>query len=155
MFKFSRKQLCIPYGLFLVLFVIAPLLVIIYYALTNGEGQFTLSNFTDFFTDSNTIGTLLYSMFTALVTTAVCLLIAYPVALILANSKLKRKSVLLMLFIMPMWINFTLRITALKEILTAIEGNLAFHPFLNTIIGMTYDFLPFMILPLYTTLEKN
>lgn len=48
MFKFSRKQLCIPYGLFLVLFVIAPLLVIIYYALTNGEGQFTLSNFTDF-----------------------------------------------------------------------------------------------------------
>lgn len=154
MFKFSRKQLCIPYGLFLVLFVIAPLLVIIYYALTNGEGQFTLSNFTDFFTDSNTIGTLLYSMFTALVTTAVCLLIAYPVALILANSKLKRKSVLLMLFIMPMWINFTLRITALKEILTAIEGNLACHPFLNTIIGMSYDFLPFMILPLYTTLEK-
>ena len=58
-------------------------------------------------------------MFTALVTTVVCLLIAYPVALILANSKLKRKSVLLMLFIMPMWINFTLRITALKEILTA------------------------------------
>ena len=113
-----------------------------------------ISNFTDFFTDSNTIGTLLYSMFTALVTTVVCLLIAYPVALILANSKLKRKSVLLMLFIMPMWISFTLRITALKEILTAIEGNLACHPFLNTIIGMTYDFLPFMILPLYTTLEK-
>ena len=154
MFKFSRKQLCIPYGLFLVLFVIAPLLVIIYYAFTNGEGQFTLANFTDFFTDSNTIGTLLYSMFTAMVTTIVCLLIAYPVALILANSKLKRKSVLLMLFIMPMWINFTLRITALKEILTAIEGNLAYYPFLNTIIGMTYDFLPFMILPLYTTLEK-
>lgn len=154
MFKFSRKQLCIPYGLFLVLFVIAPLLVIIYYALTDGEGQFTLSNFTDFFTDSNTIGTLLYSMFTALVTTAVCLLIAYPVALILANSRLKRKSVLLMLFIMPMWINFTLRITALKEILSMIEGNLAYYPFINTIIGMTYDFLPFMILPLYTTLSK-
>jgi spermidine/putrescine transport system permease protein len=58
------------------------------------------------------------------------------------------------MFIMPMWINFTLRITALKEILTIIEGNLAFHPFLNTIIGMTYDFLPFMILPIYTTLLK-
>ena len=53
-----------------------------------------------------------------------------------------------------MWINFTLRITALKEILTALEGNLAYHPFFNTVIGMTYDFLPFMILPLYTTLEK-
>ena len=55
---------------------------------------------------------------------------------------------------MPMWINFTLRIAALKEVLTFIEGNLAYHPFLNTIIGMTYDFLPFMILPIYTTLIK-
>ena len=58
------------------------------------------------------------------------------------------------MFVMPMWINFTLRITALKEILTMIDGNLAFHPFLNTIIGITYDFLPFMILPMYTTLLK-
>jgi spermidine/putrescine transport system permease protein len=58
------------------------------------------------------------------------------------------------MFIMPMWINFTLRITALKEILTILEGNLSYHPFLNTIIGMTYDFLPFMILPIYTTLLK-
>ena len=57
-------------------------------------------------------------------------------------------------FITPMWINFTLRIAALKEILTFIEGNLAFHPFMNTIIGMTYDFLPFMILPLYNTISK-
>lgn len=154
MFKFSRKQLCIPYALFLILFVIAPLLVILYYAFTNGEGNFTISNFVGFFTDSNTIGTLFYSMFLSLVTTVVCLLIAYPLAYILANSKLKRKSVLLMIFIMPMWINFTLRITAIKEILTSIEGNLAYYPFLNTVIGMTYDFLPFMILPLYTTLEK-
>ena len=53
-----------------------------------------------------------------------------------------------------MWINFTLRITALKEVLSLIEGNLAFYPFINTVIGMTYDFLPFMILPLYTTLSK-
>jgi spermidine/putrescine transport system permease protein len=93
-------------------------------------------------------------MFTALVTTAICILIAYPVSYILATSKMRKKSVLLMLFILPMWINFTLRITAIKELLTFIEGNLAYHPFLNTIIGMTYDFLPFMILPLYTTLEK-
>jgi spermidine/putrescine transport system permease protein len=59
-----------------------------------------------------------------------------------------------MLFVLPMWINFTLRITALKEILTLLEGNLAYYPFLNSVIGMTYDFLPFMILPLYTTLTK-
>ncbi len=154
MFKFSRKQLCIPYAAFLILFVIAPLIVIIYYAFTNGKGEFTLANFAGFFTDSNTIGTLIYSMFISLVTTIVCLLIAYPVAYILAKSKIKKKSVLLMLFITPMWINFTLRITAVKEVLTFLEGNLAYHPFMNTIIGMTYDFLPFMILPLYTTLEK-
>ena len=59
-----------------------------------------------------------------------------------------------MLFIMPMWINFTLRITALKEVLSLIEGNISKYPFLNSVIGMTYDFLPFMILPLYTSFLK-
>ena len=100
------------------------------------------------------IGTLIYSVMVAVVTTIVCLLIAYPVAYLLAKGEFRRGNVLLMLFVMPMWINFTLRITALKEILTLIEGNLAFHPFLNTVIGMTYDFLPFMILPIYNTIAK-
>lgn len=153
-FRFSRKQLCIPYAAFLVIFVIAPLLVVIYYAFTNGEGKFTLDNLTGFFTSPNTIGTLCYSLAIAVTTTLVCLVIAYPVAYILARSKMKKKSVLLMLFVTPMWINFTLRIAALKEILTVIEGNLSYYPFLNTVIGMTYDFLPFMILPLYNSISK-
>ncbi len=152
--KFSRKMLGIPYGVFLVLFVVAPLLVILYYAFTNGSGQFTLNNLIGFFTDPNTLGTLLYSLFLAFVTTVVCLCIAYPVAYLLARSNIRRKSVLVMIFVLPMWINFTLRITALKEILTLVEGNLAFHPFLNSVIGMTYDFLPFMILPLYNTISR-
>ncbi len=152
--KFSRKNLGIPYALFLLLFVVAPLAVLVYYAFTNGQGEPTIENLTGFFTDPNTLGTLFYSLAIALVTTAVCLLLAYPTAYILAFSKLKRKSVLLMLFIMPMWINFSLRITALKEILTLIEGNLAYHPFINAVAGMTYDFLPFMILPIYTTISK-
>ena len=151
---FSRKQLGIPYGIFLILFVAAPLLVLFYYAFTNGSGQFTLGNLSGFFTDPNTLGTLVYSLVLAVVVTIVFLLVAYPVAYILAQSNLKRKSVILMLFILPMWINFTLRITALKEVLSLIEGNLAFYPFINTVIGMTYDFLPFMILPLYTVLDK-
>ena len=151
---FSRKQLGIPYGIFLILFVAAPLLVLFYYAFTNGSGQFTLGNLSGFFTDPNTLGTLVYSLVLAVVVTIVCLLVAYPVAYILAQSNLKRKSVILMLFILPMWINLTLRITALKEVLSLIEGNLAFYPFINTVIGMTYDFLPFMILPLYTVLDK-
>ena len=152
--RFSRKQLCIPYALFLILFVIAPLVVILYYAFTNGEGKFSFSNFANFFTSTNTLGTLFYSFGLAIVVTLVCLLIAYPTAYILARSNIKKKYVLLMLFVLPMWINFTLRITALKEILSLIEGNIAKYPFLNSIIGMTYDFLPFMLLPLYTSLQK-
>ena len=152
--RFNRKHLCIPYAAFLILFVICPLLVVIYYAFTNGTGSFTFDNLVNFFTNTNTLGTLLYSIAIAVVTTVVCLVIAYPVAYILARSKFKRKYVLLMLFVLPMWINFTLRITALKEILSAIETNLSLYPFLNTVIGMAYDFLPFMILPLYTSLSK-
>ena len=151
---FSQRRLGIFYGLFLLVFVAAPLLVLFYYAFTDGTGKFSTGNLTHFFTDPNTLGTLCYSFVLALVVTVVCLLIAYPVAYILAQSNIKRQSVILLLFIMPMWINFTLRITALKEVLSLIEGNLAFYPFLNSVIGMTYDFLPFMILPLYTTLSK-
>ena len=152
--RFSRKTLGIPYGVFLLLFVVAPLLVLFYYAFTNGQGQFTLKNLTDFFSDPNTMGTLFYSLLLAMTTTLVCLLIAYPVAYILATSKMKSKPVIIMNFVMPMWTNFSPRITALMEILTLIEGNLAFYPFLNSVIGMTYDFLPFMILPIYNTIVK-
>ena len=134
--RFSRKQLCVPYALFLICFVVAPLIVIIYYAFTNGEGQFSLENLTGFFTSPNTIGTLAYSFEIACVSTAAAL------------------SIIVMIFVLPMWINFTLRLTALKEVLTLIEHNLAYYPFLNSVIGMVYDFLPFMILPIYTTLMK-
>lgn len=152
--RFNRSQLCIPYAVFLILFVIAPLVVILYYAFTNGQGGFTFENFVNFFTNTNTLGTLLYSFAVAIVTTLVCLVLAYPTAYILARGKFKKKYVLLLLFILPMWINFTLRITALKEILSVIEGNIAAFPFLNSVVGMTFDFLPFMILPLYTSLLK-
>ena len=149
-----RSVLGIPYLVFQILFIFLPLLVIAYYAFTDGQGRFSAENFLLFFTNSRTMGTLVYSLAVALTTTAVCLLIAYPVALILAKGGYRRGHVLLMLFVMPMWINFALRITALKEILTLLEGNLAYHPFFNTIVGMTYDFLPFMILPIYNTIAK-
>lgn len=151
---FSRKQLCIPYSIFLVLFVIFPLLVVVYYALTNGEGNFSMGNLAGFFSNGRTLGTLLYSIWIAFLTTIFCLLLAYPTAYLLARGGLKKSQVLLLLFVIPMWINFTLRITAVKEILTFLEGNLAFYPLFNTILCMVYDFLPFMILPIYTTLSK-
>lgn len=153
-FSFSRKSLGIPYMLYLILFVILPLVVLVYYAFTDKNGKLSIDNFVQFFTNPNTLGTLCYSLAIALVTTIVCLLLAYPVAYILAASRLKTKSIMVMVFVMPMWINFSLRITALKEILTILEGNLAYYPFFNSVIGMTYDFLPFMILPIYNTIEK-
>lgn len=152
--KFSRKQWSIPYVIFLVGFVLLPLLVVLYYALTNGTGQFTGENFYVFFTNSKALGTLFYSFLIALATTAGCLLIAYPTAFILARGPFKRGGVYMVLLVLPMWINFTLRITAVKEILSLIEGNLAMYPFFNTVLCMIYDFLPFMILPLYTTMTK-
>ncbi len=152
--RFSRKSLGIPYVLFLLAFVAAPLLVLFWYAFTDGQGQFTMWNLLHFFSDPNTLGTLYYSFIIAIVTTGVCLLVAYPVAYILAVSPIPKSPVILMLFVLPMWINFSLRITALKEILSLIEGNLAMHPFLNAVIGMTYDFLPFMILPIFTSLSR-
>ncbi|MDO4976542.1 MAG: ABC transporter permease [Eubacteriales bacterium] len=153
-FSFSRKQLAIPYAIYLLCFVVAPLIVLIYYAFTNSNGEFTVSHLITFFSDPNTLGTLWYSLAVAIVTTLVCLLLAYPTAYILAKSNISGKSALLMVFIMPMWINFSLRITALKEILSLLEGNLAYYPFLNAVIGMTYDFLPFMILPIFNTISK-
>ncbi len=154
---FSRKQLCIPYALFLLLFVVIPMLMILFYAFT-GEGAdggltFTFANFAEFFTSKAKLSTLLMSFTIAIISTAICLVIAYPLAYVLARSTWKKKYVLLMIFIMPMWINFVLRITALRELLDLI-GLLGTQNYLNTIIGMVYDFLPFMILPLYTTLEK-
>lgn len=152
--RFSRKQLNIPYLCFLFLFVILPLFVVLSYALTDGQGQFTLANFQAFFTNGKTLGTLFYSFVIALATTIGCLLLAYPTAYILARGPFRHGSVMVVLFVLPMWINFTLRITAVKEILSFLEGNLAMYPFFNSVLCMVYDFLPFMILPLYATITK-
>ncbi len=151
--SFSRKQLCIPYGLFLALFVVLPLLLIVFYAFTDKDGGFSLNNFIRFFTSGTTLTTLIISVLIALATTIICILLAYPVAYILARSNLNKGGTLLMLFIMPMWINFVLRAMAMKDLLTII-GVFGFNNYVNVIIGMVYDYLPFMILPLYTVLSK-
>ena len=149
-----RKQLAIPYAIFLIFFVVLPLLVVIYYGFTNGDGEPSFDNFIRFFKNGKTIGTLVYSIAIAVLTTFFCLLLAYPVALIIAKGAYDKHTKFLMIFVLPMWINFTLRVTALKEILTFIEGNLAYHQFFNTILCMVYDFLPFMIMPIYNSLTK-
>lgn len=163
--KFSRKQLGIPYGVFMLFFVVLPLLLIVLYAFTvethepttNDIAYFSFSfeNFVYFFGSSANIRAIYVSFGLAIITTVLCLLVAYPVAYILARSKMKWKNVVLMLFILPMWINFVLRTAAMKELLFKIglykSSKLSM---VNTVIGMVYDYLPFTILPLYTVLIK-
>ena len=152
-FSFSRKHLAIPYGIFLLLFVVFPLLLVVANAFTSNTGTFTFSNFVWFFTDNTNLKTLLVSVLVGLFSTLACIIIGYPIAYIISKIKTKMQFTLLLLFIMPMWINFVLRAMAMKEILYLI-GFLGKYDFLNTVIGMTYDYLPFMILPLYSVLIK-
>lgn len=152
-FAFSRGQLCIPYGIFLLLFVVFPLLLIVYYAFTSKTGGFSFENFVWFFSSGASIKNLFSSMLLGIITTAICLLLAYPAAYVLSRIKSYRRMILLLLFVMPMWINFVLRAMALKELLSLL-GIMGKYNYFNTVLGMVYDYLPFMILPLYTTLIK-
>ena len=151
--RFSRKQLAIPYALFLVLFVILPLLLIVYYAFTI-DNHFSFVNFGKFFSDGTKFNTLLIIIVIGALNTIICLIIGYPIAYLLANKKYNSNKVIVMLFIMPMWINFVLRTAATRDLLTAIGIKGGNMPYLAVMIGMVYNYLPFVILPLYSTMLK-
>lgn len=147
----SRQTWAWPYVLFMVLFVLLPLLLIGVYAFTDATGRFTLQNFALFFAKSEAVSTFIYSVAVALITTIVCLLLGYPAAYVMAMAEFKTPQVMAILFILPMWINFLLRTIATVELfhmfgLPLGEGALLF--------GLCYDFLPFMIYPIYNTLQK-
>lgn len=163
LFAFQRKYLCIPYALFLILFVIVPIAIIFFYAFTyektNWETgvttvELSFQAFLNFFTNWSKINVLIVSIFVALQTTLICLLIGYPLAFFLANKKINKNAVLITLFIAPMWINFVLRTGATRDLLTWMGINGGTHPYLATLIGMVQNYLPFVILPLYTTMLK-
>ena len=148
---FKRSYWSLPYFIFMVLFVVMPLVMIAVYAFTDAGGAFTLDNFKRFFTTSEDIKTFAYSIEVAIITTLLCLLFGYPAAWILSNSSLNRSKVTVMLFILPMWINMLIRTLATVALFDFLrlplgEGALIF--------GMVYNFLPFMIYPIYNTLEK-
>jgi len=153
-FRFQRKYFSIPYVIFLSLFVVIPLLLIIYYAFSDNSGALSLDAAAKFFSDTTKLEVILVSFFIAVQTTLICLLLGYPVAYFLANKNYNKNAVLVMLFIMPMWINFVLRTTATRSILFAINLTGGNAPYLATLIGMVYNYLPFVILPLYTTMLK-
>jgi spermidine/putrescine transport system permease protein len=148
---FKRAYWSLPYFIFMVLFVVLPMVMITVYAFTDASGSFTFDNFKRFFTTREDIHTLSYSIQTALINTVLCLVIGYPAAWILSNSNLNRSKVTVMLFILPMWINMlirTLATVALFDFLRMPLGEGALY------FGMVYNFLPFMIYPIYNTLEK-
>ena len=147
----KRSTWALPYFIFLVLFVVLPLLLIVLYALQDASGHFTLSNITKFFTDKDALGTFALSIEVAIENTLICILLGYPAAWILSNKELNRSAVTIVLFILPMWINALMRTLATAELfnmlgITLGKGTLLF--------GMVYDYLPFMIYPIYNILNK-
>jgi len=154
--RFKRKYLSIPYFIFLICFVLLPLLLIIYYALSNEEGTISLRNFAEFFSNKNKIGLLSVSIIIGALNTALCILIGYTVAMLLTKNKKgnNKISIMILLFIMPMWINFVLRTAATRDLLYWLGINGGNYPYLATMIGMVYNYLPFTILPLYSQMLK-
>lgn len=152
--KSRRKFLTIPYIIFLSLFIIVPILLIVYYAFSDATGGISFASMIKFFTSPTKLNAIVISLFIAIQTTLICLLIGYPLAYFLADKKVNRFAVLVTLFIMPMWINFVLRTWATREVLTFFKINGANTPYIATLIGMVYNYLPFVILPLYTTMLK-
>ncbi len=152
------KSLSLPFVLFLILFVLIPILFIIYYAFTDANGNFTGQAFVDFFTNTVKLNVLLISVLIGIFNTFLCLLITFPLAYLLANPKINKNYVLVMLFVMPMWINFVLRTGALRDLLTIMLGwvgsTTAEHPLLCTMIGLVVNYIPFTVLPLYSTMLK-
>lgn len=154
-----------PYLVWTAAFIIIPLLMIVYYGLTDPSGAFTLSNIAQMGTPER-LKALWLSLLLSFFATAVCLIMAYPLALILTGSKINATGFIVTIFIIPMWMNSLLRILAWQ---TLLERNGVINVVLRYLhlpelriintpyaiaLGMIYDFLPFMLLPIYNALEK-
>ena len=153
-FRFSRKALAYPYMLFLLLFVVVPLVIILINAFLTDDGGLTLDNFAEFFSDAGGGLTVLgNSLIIGAVTTLICLVIGYPCAYLLAKYHASSK-VFVLLFILPMWVNFLIRTLATKAIfMSPLFATMGVKLGMGTVLfGMVYNYLPYMILPLHTTL---
>ena len=157
------KSAAVPYVFWMAVFVVIPLVLIVVYAFTNFDGEFTLENFDNIDVFLQVFGN---SVVLALIATAICLLIAYPFSYFLAQEGPIFRKVAMLLIMLPMWMNFLLRTYAWMSIL---ENNGFLNQFLalfgigplhliNTdiavVLGMVYNFLPFMILPIFSVIDK-
>lgn len=154
-----------PYLVWIAAFIVIPLLFVFYYGFTDANGNFTFKNIS-VFSKPEYYNALFLSILLAVICTVVCLLLAYPLALILRSFHMKKSSFIVFVFIMPMWMNFLLRTYAWQAILD-INGvldhllkvmHLPYFNIINTpqaiVLGMVYDFLPFMVLPIYNVVTK-
>ncbi|CBK78617.1 ABC-type spermidine/putrescine transport system, permease component I [[Clostridium] cf. saccharolyticum K10] len=163
--KSLKQYLAGPYLIWMTGFTIIPLFLIAWYGLTDASGSFTLDNVLSIATPEHAKA-LFLSLGLSLLSTAICLLLAYPLAMILRKKNIGRGSFIVFIFILPMWMNFLLRTLAWQTLLEkngVINGILsALHlpniAIINTpaaiVLGMVYNFLPFMVLPVYNVLIK-
>ncbi|WP_026896175.1 ABC transporter permease [Clostridiisalibacter paucivorans] len=170
-----KKWLAYPYIIWSGMFIVIPLLAVLFFSLTTGdisnlsEIKFSLSNYIRFL-DPIYIKVLWRSVFLALISTIICLIIGYPAAMILAKEDSKKRNMMVLLFVLPMWMNFLLRtyawltilgrngilnktINMLLRLFQLPEINLLYNNG-AVVLGMVYNFLPFMVLPIYTILSK-
>ena len=163
--KNMQSWLAAPHAVWSVLFIIAPLIFVAYYAFTDKEGVFTLDNVANALSRSTLI-IFFRSISFALIATFICLIIAYPLAYALSKSKASTQKIMIMLVMLPMWMNFLIRTYSWMAILedtgfiNQILAKIGLDPvhMINTsgavILGMVYNFLPYMILPIYSVMSK-
>ena len=163
--KFKQQFLAGPYLVWIIGFIILPMVMILYYAFTNSDGAFTVEYIAAIATETNRKAIFL-SLKLGVICTLICLVLSYPLAMILNNMQIKNQGLVVFIFMLPMWMNFMLRILAWKlllskngvinSLLTSI--GLSRINIINTptavILGMVYDFLPFMLLPIYNSLTR-
>ena len=163
MSNLGHKLLDKPYALWAVLFVLAPLCMVVYYAFTDTSGAFSLHSVSQI---PSYLSTILLSVLYGLAATVICLLLGYPFAYLISKHSARRQRTVVLLVMLPMWMNFLIRTYSwmtilgdtgvINSILTAVGLDPA--KLINTggavILGMVYNFLPYMILPIYSVLSK-
>lgn len=159
----KSKLAAAPYLVWMAIFVIVPLGLVFYYGLTDDSGNFSIDNLSRMGQYSNIF---FRSIWLAVIATVVCLIIAYPLAFILSRMEMRKQSTMLLLVMLPMWMNFLLRTYAWMTLLESngvinkLLGLVGIQPveMINTqgaiVLGMVYNYLPFMILPLYSVMTK-
>ena len=163
MMKIYDRKLAYPYFVWMTLFTVVPLIIVVYYALTDSDGNFTLNNLLSI---SGYGSVFARSLLLALIATVICLIIAFPVGYFLSRLRVNKQHIMLMLVMLPMWMNFLLRTYAWMGLLSvngpvnAVLGAFGLGPYtmLNTsgavVLGMVYNYVPYMILPIYTAMTK-